>query len=187
VPDAGSVAIFDRNTPVETPNGCTAFSQRPVLPFVPQAGVPDSQLLAATTKAAVGSWIGVAHSPWTPPTWYVTLTLTTGGQYTASGYLTTTPPSNPPAFYYGGVGDETDPSCVSARTWSFTAVGPGSTVGGSIGVPFPSAPGASCHLPSWQGELLNVQLDGPNQRMQLSFETSDGHGPVTYDLYRVCP
>lgn len=39
-------------------------------------------------------------------------------------------------------------------------------------------------LPAWQGELANVELDASGDRLRFDFNTSDGYGPVHFDLYR---
>jgi len=178
-PEAGPVIPFDWQTPVETAGGCVPYDQRPVDAFVPMSSASPAAQLAATSKAIVGPWIGAATSPWRD--YQVTLQFTADGHWDGMGYDS----SNPPPFYYGS-SDATDAPCTALKTYALTS-GSVASVGGTLAVPFYYGAQVGCGLPSWQGELSLVQIDAPGHRLQLSFSTSDGYGPITYDLYRVCP
>ena len=136
----------------------------------------------------VGSWIGRAQAPsgWLPAQWDVTIAFTADQQYTAYGYDGVTTGSFSysapvtPAFYYG-----TDDHCAALHKWRLTNVSIAGNVGGQIDIPFWYGP-SGCGLAAWQGELDGIELDASGNRLQLSFNRSDGYGPVNYDLYRLC-
>ena len=54
---------------------------------------------------------------------------------------------------------------------------------GEIDIAFGS--GSSFSLPAWQGELSRMELDASGNGLRFQFRTSDGYGPVKYDLRRL--
>jgi hypothetical protein len=164
---------------------CSPYGHGPAGPFVP-AGTADpaSQSVSETASAIEGSWIGHANAPssWLPSSWYVWIDFRADGHYAAEGFVTTTPLSDPPAFYYG-TNDNTDSSCAAMKKWQVTGINSTGALG-TLGVPFWY--GTVCGLPTWQGELTAIELDASRNRVQFAFGTDDGYGPVQYDLLRVC-
>jgi hypothetical protein len=184
-PSMEPVVPFAPQTPVKVAGACSAFSLVPPEPFVaakPDVNASVAQILGTTKASMTGSWIGSVASPW-PPNWYVTLTFEPDGHYLAMGYNPSLPPPNPLAFYYG-TNNDTDPTCVQDRQWRLDGISSDLTVSGQIDIPFWYYPG--CALPAWHGVLSGMAFDATGDRMQFSFETSDGYGPIIYDLWRVC-
>jgi hypothetical protein len=161
--------------------GCQPWTSVNAQPFVASAIDPLS-----TAKAMAGTWVGKAHSPWNSD-WILRVSFgvtgTLSGVYSAVGYSLTTNETTP-AFYYGS-----DLDCDLKQWWIANVVPADPTipgVAGSINVTFEYPPQA-CYLPTWQGDLSNVELNASLTRLQFSFSRSDGYGPVNYDLWRVCP
>jgi hypothetical protein len=155
---------------------CQPWTSVNAEPFV-AAGVDP----ATMAKAMGGTWVGKAHSPWSSD-WILTITFAPTGQYSgtysATGYsLTNGEPAV--AFYYGS-----DLDC-DLKTWLLSSAPDNAGVSGQINVTFEYPPSA-CYLPAWQGELTSIDLNASWNRLQFSFSTSDGYGPITYDLWRVC-
>jgi len=154
----------------------------PFVPTVPQ-GVDSLDLV---TKGIVGSWIGSAAAPtyWVLDSWQIAITFAADGYYEVRGYNGTATNGytevKPPPFYYG---DQTD--CPSFDRWRLNSIGDAG-VSGQIDTPFYYV-SCHCYLPAWQGELSSVALNSAGNRLHFSFATSDGYGPIEYDLWRVCP
>jgi hypothetical protein len=128
-----------------------------------------------------GSWVGHAAAPrsWFPPDWDLILDLA-GGDMLGGHYDAHTAGASP-AFYYGSDG----PACSALRNWSLSRLD-ADGYAGTIDVAFDYGPG-QCGLPAWQGELSQIVMDATASRLRFSFATSDGYGPVRYDMFRVCP
>jgi len=94
-----------------------------------------------------------------------------GGHYSAYAVGSELP------FYYGAPGGD----CLPLDEWSMLT-----GVSARIDVPFDYGT-AGCGLPTWQGKLDAVLFDADGNRAQFQFSTSDGYGPVLYDMWRVCP
>jgi len=43
-----------------------------------------------------------------------------------------------------------------------------------------------CAPPAWQGKLSQVAIDASGHRLRFAFTTSDGYGPVDYEMFNVC-
>jgi hypothetical protein len=176
--DDGSTAVVDAGP------ACRVSTDAAAAPFVPSPSDPlasdPATLLSTTAAAMAGTWAGTAHAPWDGgEVWNVTIAFTTtskyGGQYSATGGATTMG-FTAPAFYYGS-----DLPC-DLKAWQLLDV-QSTGIAGTINVTFEYPPEA-CYLPTWQGELSSVALDASLQRLNFSFTTSDGYGPIVYDLAR---
>jgi hypothetical protein len=162
---------------------CVPWSQAAGEPFLASPSDPLSQpasaLLDATAASFVGSWIGHASAPpnWLPPSWDLVVQFTSngphGGQYAAQ--------SNALPFYYGSQAS----SCSTLRQWRlFGVLADG--VQGELDVPFDYGASLPCELPTWQGVLTRIATNVSSSRLRFDFRTSDGYGPVAYDLWRIC-
>jgi hypothetical protein len=172
--------LLDPMMAVQGEAGCVAWSSVRAEPF--EAAVDAGQSLTTLQAAQanmVGSYVGHATSPWGE--WDVLLTFGGNGHYLASSYDGTVSGSTPPPFYYG------DPAiCPSLDQWRLLDVAVTGAASGELDVGFSSG-APECHLPSWQGLLSQVSFDASGNRLHFDFATSDGYGPIVYDLWRLCP
>jgi hypothetical protein len=154
------------------------FPDYPATDWSPDAWVPypggDAQELLDTVRATMpGDWAGLARTPWTTP-YRVELSFTTEGRY--SGRCSEVASECCRLFYYGS--DEDNP----LRQFRVDDVTLSGNVFGEIDVPFEYDD--SYGLPSWQGELSQVQPDASGNGLRFLFRRSDGYGPIEYDLRR---
>lgn len=183
--------LLDPSIPVQGNAGCVPWSSVREQTFV---GTTDASRSLATLNAIqaamAGTFVGHVTSPWGD--WDVVITFTSDGHYVASAYDGTTLGGTPPPFYYGG--DGTTSGCESLAQWRLLDVAVTGAASGQIDVPF-YVPGhweadggypAQCYLPGWQGLLSQVSFDVPGNRLHFDFGTSDGYGPIVYDLWREC-
>lgn len=145
-------------------------------PWVPVATSDAAELLAGIQAAMPGRWEGLATSPWTTP-YRVELSFTADGHY--SGRCTEVSSDCCLAFYYGS---DDDTPIKRYRVEDATLSG---NVFGEIDIAF--AYDDEYGLPAWQGELSHIQRDASGNGLRFSFATSDGYGPVEYDLRRLPP
>lgn len=135
-----------------------------------------TQLLSAARSLLPGHWHGFVASPWVP-NYSVTV------DFTSSGYSAHCDQNSDyeggsgccRAFYYGTDMD------TPIKTWKLTSVNEDGTLNGLIDIAFCTA--SSC-LPTWQGELHNLDYDATQSRIRFEFSTSDGYGPLKFELER---
>jgi hypothetical protein len=191
--DAGpprAPASFDPKTPVESASGgCVPWTDVASETFVaaPSGSSSDSDavVIARTLATLRGAWIGHASAPygWLPAQWDLALEMTpdapnapnapNAGRYAA---VTST---FSPSFYYGS----DDAQCSDLRSFRLTDV-QAYGVGADIDITFHG--GSTCYLPAWQGKLTGIAFDASGRRLQFRFATSDGYGPIVYEMWRVC-
>jgi hypothetical protein len=172
---------LDMATPVRGNGSCASWSTVRGQPFVAASSTSQSvmAILGDATKRMTGSWIGHAISPW--GAWDITITFTADNHYVARAYNGTAEGgSTPPPFYYG-----TESGCDSLKQWRLTGVAATGDVLGQLDVPLSYGP-ALCGLPTWTGDLFSLVFDASGNRLQFAFRRSDGYGPITYDLWRIC-
>lgn len=162
---------------------CVRFGDASEVPMdmIAFTELPIAEALSEATAAMTGSWIGHADPPdaWLPPSWDISITLKADGNYVAMTNRDDTPP-----FYYGSVNN-----CNELRRWELTAVNTDG-IAGIVDVPFEyygDDNGIECDLPSWQGQIQNIAVNADRTRLTFEFMTDRGHGPVQYDLRKVCP
>jgi hypothetical protein len=119
-----------------------------------------------------GEWVGIVTTPWQPP-YDVKIVFEDDGHYAARCIYSS---ACCIAFYYG-----TDDDCPEKR-YSIDDATLSGNVTGTIDIGFGG--GGECSLPAWQGELSAMAIDGANMRLRFDFETSDGYGPVHFELER---
>jgi hypothetical protein len=172
---------LDRATPVRDGDACMPWSAVSGETFV-AASPADASLSVALSDlsgAVVGPWIGHATSPWGE--WDLTVTFTADGRYSARAYDGTgNAAASPLAFYYG-----TDVGCDPLKEWHLSGVAADGRGLGEIDIPF-SYGSDGCGLPSWQGELSQLVPGSKHNRLRFAFSTSDGYGPIQYDLWLAC-
>jgi hypothetical protein len=127
--------------------------------------------LEALRSAMVGHWYGNVTTPWVA-TYGAFLSFEASGHY-ASRSLD---PSEP-AFYYGTDLD------TDLKKWALTDLAVLGAASGTIDIAF-NYGGSNFGLPTWAGELSDVTVDTAGNRLQLSFSTSTGYGPVRFDMWR---
>jgi hypothetical protein len=132
----------------------------------------DPVYLATLRRDAAGHWRGVVATPW-EPVYEVFVAFEADGHYASRSLH-----ANLPAFYYGTDFD------TDLKKWSLTGVTPSGVASGAIDIAFQY--GSTFGLPTWTGKLHDVTLDSASRQFSLSFTTSDGHGPVHFELWR-CP
>lgn len=143
-------------------------------PFVTPGQVDEAALFAAVGSSMVGSWHGLATTPWTSP-YEVDLRFGADGSY--SGRCTNLSEQCCVAFYYG---TDRDTPLKRYRLVDATLSG---TVWGEIDIAFAYGPDNE-GLPTWQGELSAIERDASGNGLRFQFRTSDGYGPVKFDLRR---
>ena len=176
--DTGILAYVDGAT------ACVPFAEATDSPWVDGAlltailngSLTLGEELAAAQQALVGGWVGIASVDFGTGlrSWLARFDFAADGTYTAAGRVGD---SSVPPLYYG------DTEQCPPAPWSFldvTAVG----LEGDLTVEFSNS--ASCYLPAWQGLWSAVHWDASNLRMRFSFSTSDGYGPINFDLHRAC-
>jgi hypothetical protein len=160
------------------PNWSPAAEWVPYSPIVASDPLYAGALLRGVRAAIVGTWHGIATTPWTTP-YEVDLTFTAGGEYSGRcSYFR----ECCRAFYYG-----TDDQTPLAQ-WRIQDATPGGEVFGELDVAFDyrNADGTTDYgLPAWQGKLSDVRRDASGDRLRFDFATSTGYGPISYDLQRV--
>jgi hypothetical protein len=156
------------------------WSPTPWIPYGVEdspGGTDASSLLSAVQAKIVGHWQGLATTPWTTP-YEVDVTFEADGHYSAR----CTDPALAEccrAFYYGT--DDDSP----LKQWRIDATLSGKLFGQiDIVFDYPSEAGVEYGLPSWQGELSRIERDFYGDGLRFQFATSDGYGPVRYDLRR---
>jgi len=169
VPAAGSSAVTidgtcpSRNEP--------AMLELPAWTEPMPARTPEEAFDAAR-QYIVGNWRGIASTPWVVD-YEVSLWFDASGHY---GGRCAVSDQCCVAFYYG-----TDGDCDGKR-YSIDDATLSGSVTGTIDIAFNPD---TCALPSWQGELSHVDVDAYFDRLRFDFETSDGYGPVHFELERV--
>lgn len=118
----------------------------------------------------VGHWHGTTTTPWTPA-YPVYLALESDGTYA------TRSSGDQPALYYGTDLD------TPLKTWALDDLSIYGLASGSIAIAFDYG-GGGFDVAAWSGELDDVQLDAAGNRLQLSYTTSSGYGPIQLDLWR---
>lgn len=147
------------------------------------AGPPDSpgELLVATQQAMAGDWHGVVTTPWVPP-YEVLATFDADGSYSAHCVYNTDYDAGIDgccrAFYYGTDRDN------NGKKWELLDVSTSGAISGEIGIIFYYGDN-SYQSPGWQGLLQHVEVDATGDRLRFEFRTSDGYGPVAFDLWRL--
>ena len=133
--------------------------------------------LQTTSAALVGTWVGTARSPgWYPDSWELILTFQADGTYDARAY-SEIPQAR--AFHWG-----TDLPCAFKR-WQLDHVG-AEGVGGELEIVISDGFEDPCQPPSWQAQLENIALDPEGDRLRFLVYSYRGHGPIRYELLRVC-
>jgi len=184
-PVADASTSFDSVLVIATAGQCEPLSEVAAGTFVPAPGPPPGETIdtevAAEVASISGAWVGYATAPssWAETSWELTLSFTADSRL--GGHFTANTPTDDPAFYYGS----NDSQCDPLRQWAISTLG-ADGFAGSIDIPFRHESSA-CSLPAWQGELARIVTDLAATRLELDFSTSDGHGPVHYNLFRVCP
>lgn len=151
-----------------------SFDPGPWQPHVYSADTSEQEILADIQDAMVGSWRGIATTPWTTP-YEVSLQFHADGSYEAQ--CSTLPADCCAAFYYGS--DLPYPG----KHYALDDVNTLHQASGTIDITF-SPDG---QLPAWQGLLKHIERDATGNRLRLAFARSDGYGDVTYDLARIDP
>jgi hypothetical protein len=177
--DAGApmspLSAADAGAPVDT----CPYPNYPATEWSPEPWVDDTTtdpvaLLANTRAILPGRWQGLASTPWTTP-YRVAITLREDGHY--SSRCTELPDGCCEAFYYGS--DEDTP-LKQYRIEDATLSG---NVFGEIDITFKYD--TELGLPTWQGELSHIRRDASGNGLRFLFQTSNGYGPIEYDLRRV--
>ena len=142
----------------------------------PPPAVAPGEWLRELERAIAGTWRGVARTPagWTTEVYEVAISFGEGGY---SAHCTSTPTHCCVAFYYG---TDLDYPLKAFRLLSTDSEG---RAFGEIDIVFDYNDGFP-GLPSWQGLLQNLELDATGNRLRFEFKTSDGYGPVRFDLSR---
>jgi hypothetical protein len=141
--------------------------------IAPPAQTPDEKF-AAAVSGIVGSWHGVVTTPWVDP-YEVTAEFGADGHYSAKCIANSDDCCV--AFYYGT--DKDTP----IKTYTIEDATLSGNVTGTIAIAFDY--GTFFDTPGWQGELSHVEIDADGNRARFDFETSDGYGPVHFELERV--
>jgi hypothetical protein len=181
VPPDASPPSLDPATPVHDMGACVPWSSVLGQPFVADAVDASSGAgvtLGAVTMEMVGSYVGHATSPWGE--WDLLITFAADGHYVASAYNGGALGSMPPPFYYGAT-----TGCESLDHWRLLSNIGGGGATGQIDVPF-SYGAEGCGLPGWQGLVSLLSFGSGSDRLLFQFATSDGYGPIVYDLWRRC-
>lgn len=157
----------------------------PLLPEWQPAGPPPdtspSDQLTAARQALGGTWHGVVTTPWMAP-YEVLASFQADGGYSAHCLYDSDNDGDDVdgccrAFYYGSDLDS------ELKQWRLEDVSANGTFSGEIDIAF-CYEGEECYLPSWQGEVDDLQFDATGDRLRFEFR-HDGYGPVTFDLERV--
>jgi hypothetical protein len=121
----------------------------------------------------VGAWRGVVTTPWTAP-YEVEAAFTEDGHYSASCVHGSNDCCI--AFYYG-TDDDAD-----IKRYSIDDATLSGRVTGFIDIIFGTR--GSYSEAAWQGELSDVDVDATGDRARFDFATSDGYGPIHFELER---
>jgi len=149
------------------------------VPVVPADRYFVDVMLDDIRAAMVGSWHGVANTPWTEP-YAVDLTFSDDGHY--SSRCSDFTQECCLAFYYGTDRD------TPLKQWRIESAALNGEVSGEIDIAFDNGPASQdgqYGLPSWQGKLSHIERDATGDGLRFEFSRSDGYGPVSYDLRRV--
>jgi hypothetical protein len=142
----------------------------------PPAQTPQ-EMFDSAVSGIVGSWHGVVTTPWVPP-YEVVAEFDADGRYSASCVFNSDQCCV--AFYYG---TDTD---TPLKTYSIDDATLSGDVTGMITIAFDYGDN-DFGTPAWQGELSHVDIDGDGNRARFDFNTSDGYGPVHFELQRDTP
>jgi len=154
-------------------SSCSVAPPADAGPRPPPADGQRAAFLEALRSDMVGHWFGTANTPWEPlRTYSVFLAFEADGHYATRSLA----PTGEAAFYYGTDLD------TPLKQWALTDLTAGGVGSGTIDIAF--FYGSSFGLPVWNGELHDVTIDPSGDRLRLSFSTSDGYGPVVFDVWR---
>lgn len=179
--DAGP--LEDAGDPDATPaNGLCPSNPAPAVLELSEWNEPTpkrtpQEAFDTASEYIVGSWRGIVTTPWVPD-YEVSFWFDAAGHY--GGSCAVLSDQCCVALYYG-----TDRDC-DLKRYSIDDATLSGKVTGTIDVAFyaPDAPDG-CYLAGWQGELSNVAVDADFDRLRFDFKTSDGYGPVHFELERV--
>lgn len=150
----------------------TSWSPTEWVPFA--AGDPE-ELLQAVRTSMVGSWHGIASTPWTTP-YEVELSFGADGSYSSRCSLLSESGCCV-AFYYGT--DDDTP----LKQWRIEDASLSGNVFGEIDIAFDYFE-EGYGLPAWQGKLTKIERDASGDGLRFEFQTDSGYGPVKYELRR---
>ena len=182
-PDPGAQSLAaDRAASAETPPPrkedpsawiprCPSSASTSTPRALPQGDLAALRGYLDDIRAGVaGHWRGTTSTPWQPsyPVYVA---------FEADGTYATRSPEGTPVFYYGTDRD------TDLKRWSLDELSLEGVASGRIDIAFDYGDD-QFGLPGWSGELSDVTLDAEENRLQLTFSTSSGYGPVILDLWR---